>query len=105
MREERVAALTFDANKDALDLELVGALPAAFSGATRAQLLLDAAGFLVGVDVGAEPLRTVAMLGRHEDVNRTVEVTVQIVAGRVRISDAARLVRAREANPYLPRER
>lgn len=71
------------------------------SGPTTAKLLLDAQGFLVGVDLGEEPSRVVLMLGRHEDVDRTVDVKVQVVLGsNVRIASAKGAVRADEPNPY-----
>lgn len=101
LREERVARLRFDTAHDVLVVESASPLPSGMSGPTTAKLLLDAKGFLVGVDLGEDPSRVVLMLGRHEDVDRTVDVKVQVVLGsNVRIASAKSAVRADDPNPY-----
>lgn len=72
------------------------------------QLLLDAQGFLVGIDLGGEGFeRTVVMLGPHEKVDRTVPADVEVAydAGgqpaEVRIAGARGAVRGGEKNPYV----
>jgi hypothetical protein len=73
------------------------------------QLLLDAQGFLVGVDLGGEGLeRAVVMLGPHEKVDRTepAEIAVHADASgeavELVIPGANAALRAGEKNPYLP---
>ena len=101
IREERVATVAYDAGKDELTLSCEGRLPRS-SGEIQGQLLLDKAGFLVGVDMGEEPERVVAMLGRHEDVERTVPARVTIAGTTVRVGDAKKRARGHEKNPYRP---
>jgi hypothetical protein len=103
IREERVVRLRFDAARNELTLECEGDLSGAATkpgGAVTAQLLLDRAGFLVGVDIGTEPNRTVAMLGRHEDVDRTASGRVILEGRTVRVLDA-KGARGHEPNPYV----
>jgi hypothetical protein len=101
IREERVAAVSYDAGKDELTLACEGRLPRS-SGEIDGQLLLDKAGFLVGVDMGQEPDRVALMLGRHEDVERTLPVRVTIAGTSVRVGDAKKRARGHEKNPYRP---
>ncbi len=59
----------------------------------RAQLLLDAAGRLVGVDLGGAGFSRVAvMIGAHEDVDSTAPADVTVTAGAVRVRGGAHLV-------------
>jgi hypothetical protein len=59
----------------------------------RAQLLLDAGGRLVGVDLGGGGLDRVAiMIGAHEDVASQRETTVSVESGRLRVHGGADLV-------------
>jgi hypothetical protein len=73
-----------------------------------ATLLLDAAGFLVGVDVDPDgPNRVAVMLGPHEAVSQTKAArveTIELADGElasVRIDGAKALCRAHEKNPYV----
>ncbi len=65
----------------------------------RASLLLDAAGHLVGVDLGGEGFqRTVVMLGPHEAVASQRDSSVVVRPGELRVPAAA----ARSLpNPYV----
>jgi hypothetical protein len=70
----------------------------AFEGDTpsvgAAQLLLDAQGKLVGVDLGGAGLDRVAvMIGAHESVAQTRNARVAIAGNTLRVHDAAALVR------------
>jgi len=72
-----------------------------------ALLLLDGAGFLVGVDVEPDaPARTVVMLGAHEKVARTTPARVGVCTDQsnavyeIRIGNARSAIRADEKNPY-----
>jgi hypothetical protein len=104
MLNERPAhAFVYDAASNVARLE-VGA-----AEGTRktidAQLLLDAHGFLVGVDL-PEGSRTVVMLGPHEKVDRTLSARVSVTydasgqPARVEVGDARKAIRASEKNPY-----
>ena len=62
-------------------------------GATP-QLLLDASGKLVGIDLGGAGFDRVAiMIGAHEAVAQTRNARVTISNGVLRVHDAAALVR------------
>jgi hypothetical protein len=99
-------ALHYDATTDVARLVVGDA-----GGQTRtlsALLLLDAKGFLVGVDLGGEALeRAVVLLGPYESVDRTVPAEVEVVYGtagepvEVRIGAAKGKVRAGDASPYV----
>ncbi len=72
-----------------------------------ADLLLDAQGFLVGIDVEPEArARTVVMVGRHEDVARKESSRVGVCSDaggdvfEVRIGSARAAIRGDEKNPY-----
>jgi hypothetical protein len=107
IRDSPMTELRYDAPSDTA--ELVGEEPAfgESSRRVRANLLLDAAGHLVGVDFGDAfpPDRLVAMLGPHEAVARQVEALVDVWARgdaimRVRIANGRSAVRAGEKSPY-----
>ena len=112
IEERRATSLTYEAAKDLARIpfednrqdESAGTLPAV----TDAKLLLDAYGFLVGVDLGDNGSgRTVVMLGAHEDVARVVEAPVAVVRVgtgdryELRIEAARERMRASEKNPYV----
>jgi hypothetical protein len=93
----------FESKSDVLSLESEGTTPLPFRGRTPAKLLLDRAGFLVGVDLGEEPSRLVVMIGAHEAVDRVVETTVEVAGTTVRIANARSAARAHEPNPHARR--
>ncbi len=96
-----IAKVTFEHTRD-------HATSKTFPAATKAVLLLDAAGFLVGVDLGDDRgTRAVVMLGPHEKVEAQTKASVLVArvgaadGYEVQISGARAAVRAHEANPYL----
>jgi hypothetical protein len=113
MLEDRQAtAMTYDTAKDVARVTFEHSREHARSGtfpaAARAQLLLDAQGFLVGVDLGEDRgQHIVVMLGPHEKVERTVPASIVVTraaganAYELVIEKAKALVRAAEKNPYL----
>ena len=78
------------------------------SGRTvKCDLLLDAKGFLAGIDL-RDAAHVVVMLGPHEAVAKTVSAKVEIDRGstadqlaHVRITGAKGQVRGHEKNPYI----
>lgn len=71
---------------------------ASATGARRASLLLDAAGHLVGVDLGGDAFaRTAIMLGPHEAVASQRDANVVVGAGELRLAASAVPL----PNPYL----
>lgn len=119
LREERPKGLSYDSTGDLLTVDLAGDLAGDFAGdsarsakshpkSVRVTLLLDAAGHLVGVDLGGDGAqRLVVMLGRHEDVSETREVTAMVhfdgssAPSAIVISNARRVALANEKNPYI----
>jgi hypothetical protein len=118
LREERAKGLTYDSQADVLTVDLAVKLerdPAqaakSHPKSARVTLLLDARGHLVGVDMGGDgPSRLIVMLGKHEDVSETREVTAMVhfessgAPGAIAISNARRVALANEKNPYLERQ-
>ncbi len=111
MREVRAARLVYDAKLDVLRVVCEHEAGAITSRRERVdgQLLLDAAGYLVGVDLGGEGFaRTVVMAGPHEAVARTEPVSVDVVRDargegsvlEVAVTEARARARASEKNPY-----
>ena len=115
MLNQRAArAVLYDPAADEATIEVARADSGAFSrpssgvsGGPRVvegQLLLDAEGFLVGVDLGGE---AVVMLGPHEKVARvsSAEVIVARDASgapvEVRVRGAKEALRGGEKNPYV----
>jgi hypothetical protein len=111
MLNERAAqALHYDSPRDEarIDVSDEEPRPAGKARSLLGQLLLDAQGFLVGVDLGGEGVaRTVVMLGPHEKVARTSPVELLVEpnsSGRpvvVRVGGAKGALRGGEKNPYL----
>jgi hypothetical protein len=107
LKDFRATKLRYDAGTDVAKLEVAEWA----GGETRklsALLLLDADGFLVGVDLEGEPLgRAVVLLGAYENVDRTVpaEVVVGYDAGGepavVSVRGAKGAIRAEDKNPYV----
>lgn len=97
--ERRVSGLSYDNGTDTLSVQIDGEHGRV--GTREARLLLDGAGRLVGVDLGAGPGRLVVMAGPHEAVERVVPARVEVTAsGRIVVSNAKRVVRGDEPNPY-----
>ncbi|MEO8876379.1 MAG: hypothetical protein ABI461_12390 [Polyangiaceae bacterium] len=115
LREERAKGLSYDSTADLL--VVTTGSDGAGSGSDKPfghpksvplQLLLDAAGHLVGIDLGGEGMsRLVVMLGAHENVADTRNVVGMVHLGddglpsAIVISNARRVARAAEKNPYL----
>jgi len=111
LREERAERIAYDAGRDEARV-LTGLTQHGRIGRARDEvdLLLDASGYLVGVDLGGAGLeRTVVMVGPHEAVASTQKAVVEIArdaAGQVAevvITSAATSIRARDRNPYILR--
>jgi hypothetical protein len=108
LNERRATGIYYDAT---MDVGRVAVLEAPGTVRTRtlaATLLLDAAGFLVGVDVEPDaPGRTIVMLGSHDAVARTVATRVGVCTDHsnavfeIRIAGAKAAIRANEKNPYV----
>jgi hypothetical protein len=105
LNERRARALIYDAASDVARLQVGAAVGGRKS--VDAQLLLDAQGFLVGIDLESHELsRTVVMLGPHEKVDRTLLASVIVThdaegqPAEVELRDARRVIRAAEKNPY-----
>jgi len=112
LREARVVRTVYDSKADVLRLVCEHAQGAVTSRRERVsgQLLLDANGFLVGVDLGGEGLeRAVAMTGPHEAVARVEPCTVDVVRDakggadliEVVVPEARARARGNDANPYV----
>jgi len=105
-----VRALAYDAGTDEVRLAVgdEGRVPSGAGRRVEGRLLLDAAGYLVGVDLGGEGLsRVIAMVGPHEKVDRTEPATLSVradsagAAVEVVVRGAKRAVRGGERNPYV----
>jgi hypothetical protein len=111
LREERAKGLSYDSAADLLTVDLARDPAHAAKShpkSARVTLLLDARGHLVGVDMGGDgPGRLVVLLGKHEDVAETREVTAMVhfesggAPSAIAISNARRIAHANEKNPYL----
>ena len=107
LREERAIRATYEAVKDRL-IVTTAAQKSGKSAQNALNLLLDAKGFLVGIDIDAEsPSRCVVMLGRHEDVAEQRDGRGEVdydsagVPAEVTIHGARAAVRGHERNPYV----
>ncbi|MEO8797068.1 MAG: hypothetical protein ABI551_04215 [Polyangiaceae bacterium] len=107
LREERATKAVYDAAKDTLVLEIGGGQTAGGSAApTELNVLVDAGGHLVGIDLGREPSRFVVMVGRHEDVAEQRAARGEVVFANgvpsvVTLFAASKVVRTDERNPRL----
>ncbi len=96
IREIRAEGLTYDASTDTARVKAPGA-----EGTGRLGLF-DARGFLVGVDLRNDELRgTVVMLGPHEAVEDTREISARVDGDGVVIEKARSAVRGDQKSPYL----
>jgi hypothetical protein len=109
LNERRAKSLHYDTVTDVAWLHVVDAPGTVRTRTYAGTLLLDANGFLVGVDIdpnGAD--RVVVMLGPHEAVARTQDARVSVSTDssgtvyEVRIGSARSTVRGGQPNPYVP---
>jgi hypothetical protein len=103
--EHEAISVAFNAATDVLSVRFAYD-DARVAGTRDAMLLLDAAGYLVGVDLGdARGVRSIVMLGPHEKVERTIDAKISVTASNdvytARIEGASDAVRANEKNPYV----
>jgi hypothetical protein len=110
LREERPKGLSYDSIGDLLTVDLRSdhaQTAKSHPKSAKVTLLLDVKGHLVGVDSGDGAQRLVVMLGRHEDVAETREVSAMVHFDglgspcAIVISNARRLAQANQKNPYL----
>ena len=100
LRETKAKSASYDARNDTLVLSAED--DCGESGSRHAQLLLDAKGFLVGVDLDGKALgRLCVMLGPHEAVESQVKAKVQVSGSTVTVLDAKKSARGHERSPYL----
>lgn len=107
LREERAVRASYDAAKD----HVIVATAAQKSGdfvPKSLNLLLDARGHLVGIDIDADSAaRAIVMLGGHEDVAEQREARGEVAFDSggapaiVTIHGARAVVRVDERNPYV----
>ncbi len=96
LHEVHAEALRYDEATDTLHLTAPGA------AGTGRRALLDAKGFLVGVDLRDEAGRgAVVMLGPHEAVTETREAFVTVRGDEVLLAHARGAARGAEKSPYL----
>ena len=107
MLSERTArTIVYDAATD-ITLVIVEEPPGTVRTHTvAADLLLDAQGFLVGVDLEPDaPSRTVVMIGAHESVARKASARVGLCSDtrggifEVRVANARTTIRGDQKNP------
>jgi hypothetical protein len=107
LNERRAQGVLYDSVVD-VNRVLVDQPPGTIRTRTvAADLLLDAQGFLVGVDVepGA-PARSVVMIGPHERVDRKLSVRVGVCTDasggvfEIRVANARAAIRGDVKNPY-----
>src|SRR5690242_18765448 len=82
-----------------------GARPNLNGADVPARLLLDTTSHLVGIDLAPDsPERLIVMLGAHENVVRTEEVTVHVedAARKITLHGRAAKMVAPGASPYVP---
>ena len=108
LNEQRATALHYDAATDVARVYVTEAPGTVRTRTVASTLLLDASGFLVGVDVdNAGPDRVVVMLGPHEAVAKQESARVAVLTDasatvyEVRIRSARDAIRARDKNPYV----
>ena len=95
LQEIRADGLSYDSGTDTARLKAPGATGKGRLG------LLDAQGFLVGVDLRADdPRGSVVMLGPHEAVAETRKISARVEGDDVVIERAGAQIRAGDASPY-----
>ena len=107
LNEQKASGVLYDPATDVLRV-LVRQPPGTVRTRTlTADLLLDATGFLVGLDVEPEsPGRVILMLGPHDRVERRASAAVGVCSdasgavSEVRVGGARASVRGHDKNPY-----
>jgi hypothetical protein len=109
LNERKATSFYYDRGGDIARILVVPPPATVRTRTLAADLLLDAEGFLVGVDVDPKhPARVIVMLGRHENIVRKVSARLGVSGDsngtvcEIRIADAKNLIRAHEKNPYAP---
>ena len=107
LSELRATNVVYDSAGDVTHVTIHPPPAGATPHETPASLLLDARGFLVGVDLEPEgAARIVVMLGPHEAVASQRNARVMVLRGaggepcEVQISSAGRACRGAEPSPY-----
>ena len=96
LNEIAAESLTYDTVLDTARIRAPGA-----TGRGRLALL-DAQGFLVGIDLREDdPRASIVMLGPHEAVTSTRDIAVQVEGDDLVVASARASIRANERNPYL----
>jgi hypothetical protein len=110
IREERAQSVMYDTQTDVARIVVQAGPSGGDKEAREVDLLLDAQGHLVGVDLGGEGFkRKVVMLGPHESVagTRSARITIAHLAGQpdeiaeLTVAGARAAIRAHEKNPYV----
>jgi hypothetical protein len=108
LNERRASGMLYDSTTDVSRVFVAQPSGTVRTYTVAADLLLDAQGFLVGVDVepGA-PARTIVMLGEHEAVDRKVAARVGVCSDasgevfEVRLAGARVAIRGHQKSPYI----
>jgi hypothetical protein len=107
LNERRATGVLYDALIDVTRVFIDRPPGTVRTRTVAADLLLDAQGFLVGVDVEpSQPARTIVMVGPHEKVARTLAVRVGVCTDasggifEVRVQAARAAIRGDKKNPY-----
>src|SRR5438105_1180583 len=96
LHEIHAEAFSYDVATDTARVKAAGATGSGGLG------LLDANGFLVGVDLRGDDGRgTVVMLGPHEAVTETRALKLKVTGDDVVIEFARERIRAADKNPYM----
>jgi hypothetical protein len=100
LEQQTVLSITFRSADDALVITTSPHVP--HRGQVTCSVLLDAKGFLVGIDLDPDGKRRVLMLGEHEDVAKQQSALVTITEREI-VLTGARALRGNERNPHGPR--
>jgi hypothetical protein len=107
LNEQRATGAIYDPVTDVTRVFVADPAGTVRTHTVPAELLLDAQGFLVGLDLDPEAAtRTIVMLGRHEDVARKASVRVGVctdasaVVFEVRVAAARTAIRGDQKNPH-----
>ena len=107
LNERRATGLLYDSPTDVTRVFVAQPPGTVRTRTVAADLLLDAQGFLVGIDVEPDaPTRTIVMLGDHEKVARKAHARVGVCSDasgdvfEVRVGAARASIRGDQKNPY-----